>query len=101
MERNAPEGRRSMSKRNLFKILFAILLILLIGSFSFAEDKKTLPPTPTNSPKKECPEDSEKNQNPKTTPPASKTAPEKGSNLEPLSPSPSSPFKFQNDQDDG
>jgi hypothetical protein len=59
-----------MTNRNRYKKWCLILLIILTGSFSFAEGKKTLPANTTNSECTECNEGSLKNTIPDCPPPA-------------------------------
>jgi hypothetical protein len=90
-----------MAHRNIFKKLSLVLLIILIGSFSFAEDKKVLPPKSANPQQQDCTEDNKKNPNPNpniTSPTPNPTPEKKGTNPESLPPS---PFQFQDNKDDG
>lgn len=52
-----------MKNRNLLKMLSLVLLIILIGSFSFAEDKKAVSPGQT-SPQQGCTDCDKKTSNP-------------------------------------
>lgn len=82
-----------MSNRNRFRKLFLILLIILIGSFSFAEGPKNPPSNTTNPQQQDCTKDNKKNSNPDTSAPAlNSTTEKKTTNPESLTPP---AFKFQ------
>jgi hypothetical protein len=88
-----------MTGRNILTILFLVLLIILIGPSSFAEDKKALPPKSANPQQQDCTEDNKKNPNPNIASPTPNPTPEKkGINPESLPPS---PFQFQDNKDEG
>ncbi|MBA4392603.1 MAG: hypothetical protein C0407_03525 [Desulfobacca sp.] len=76
-----------MAIRNLFKKLFLILLIILVGSFSFAEDKKALSPGSAVQQQQNCDKDNKKTSSLNTSNPFPRSALEKmGTNPESLTP---------------
>jgi hypothetical protein len=85
-----------MLNRNIFKKLpLGLIIIFLLGSFSFAEDKKTLPSNTVNPQQRDCTEDNKKTPNPGSSPLTPKSTREnKGSTPESLT-APS--FKIQED----
>ena len=81
----------------MFKALSFMLLIVLIGSFCFAEEKKDLSPNPAPS-QQGCDEDNKKTSNSETPTPAPKPAPEKKA-ANPGSLTPPSPLQPQQGTD--
>ncbi len=83
-----------MTGRNILTILFLVLLIILIGSFSFAEEKKNLPPGSANPQQQECSEDNKQTSNSDKPNPAPKPTPEKKA-TNPQSSTPFPPLEIQ------
>jgi hypothetical protein len=86
--------RKVMTNRNILTKLFLGLLIILIGSFSFAEDKKNLTPGSATPQQQECPEDDKQASNSAKPAPAPKPTPEKKA-TNPQSLTPPSPLEIQ------
>ena len=78
-----------MTNRNSLIKLFLVLMIILIGSFSFAEDKKATPPNSASPQQQDCSEDNKKTSNPDTSASIPKsTQKENITNAKPLTPPP-------------